>query len=192
MNLSERDRRALMFLAPFVGLILLVNYVVFPFFDAASDSSRSIESREKILLKYRQFVAATSMHETSNGLLNTVLSNAEQGLLVGATPALQAAEVQQLVRDAAAAQGISLRSVDFVAPKAAGPDYAQVSVSTGFIAGMDQVVALMNALQASPKILMVDHLSLRAANLPATPTVPAKKQVSVNFLISGVARATPK
>ncbi len=187
-RLSERDRRALMLLVPIAGLIILTRFAIFPFFEAAGDSTRAIESREKILHKYRAVVAATPLRESSAGSLTAVLAASEQGLLNGANPALQSAELQQLVKDIAAAQGIALRSVDFVAPKPPSGDYAQVSVSTSFVAGVDQVTALLNALQASPKILVVDHLRVTASNVAATPTTPAKKQVSVGILISGLAR----
>ena len=191
MNLSPRDRRALLLLVPAAGLILLLNFVILPFADSAG-APPSAAGREKILRKYQAIAAAGPSHEATAGTLAATLAEAEKGLLAGATPALQGAEVQQMVRDLAGAQGISLRAVDFTPPKSIGQDYAQVGVSTAFIAGVDQLAAFLNALGTAPKILSVDRLRLTAANVAATPGVPAKKQVAVNIAISGVARATPE
>jgi type II secretory pathway component PulM len=188
-NLSPRDRRALMLLVPVVVVILVMRLIVFPFLDTAGDSSRSIESREKILRKYQKYVDAIPAHENSTGALANALAESERGLLAGATPALQGAELQQMVRDLAAAQGIVLKAVDFIPAKNADADYALVGVSTSFTAGVDQMVAFLNALQAAPKIVAVDRLRIQAANVAATPKEPMKKQVSVYVVISGVARA---
>lgn len=190
-KLSPRDRRALLLLVPAAGLFLLLNRVVLPLADSAG-LSQSVAGREKILRKSQAIAAAVPSHEVTAGTLAATLGDAEKGLLAGPTPALQGAEVQQMVRDLAGAQGISLRSVDFTALKSLGPDYAQVGVSTTFTASMDQLVPFLNALGTAPKILSVDRLRLAASNLAATPTVPAKKLVTVYIAISGVARATPK
>jgi hypothetical protein len=123
--------------------------------------------------------------------LNAALEDAEKGLLTSATPALQSAEVQQLVRDLANASGIPLRSVDFTPPKNFSEDYALVGVSTQFAAPLDQAMAFLNALQTSPRILGVDHLRIAPANVPPSGKDPGRKQVSVSVFISGVAKAAP-
>jgi len=188
---GARDRRALAFLVPIAALILALNYVVLPLWDTATESSRSLEARQKTLHKYRAAARAVPEHESSATSLAAALEDSEKGLLSGATPALESAEVQQLVRDLANGAGIQLRSVDFTAPKNFSEDYALVGVSTQFAAPIDQVMAFLNALQSSPRILGVDHLRIAAANTPASAKDPGKKQVSVSILISGVAKAAP-
>jgi Tfp pilus assembly protein PilO len=187
-NLSPRDRRALMFLVPVAAIILVLRYALLPYLDTAGDSSRAIESREKILRKYQKVEAAIPAHETTTVALTSALAEAEKGLLTGETPALQSAEMQQMFRDLAAAQGIVLRTVEFSPPRG-GPDYATVTVSTGFTVGIDQLMAFLNSLQASPKIISVDRLRIAGANVAATPKDPMKKQVTVYITVSGVARA---
>jgi hypothetical protein len=187
-HLSARDRRAVTFLVPAVALILLVRFAILPAWEAAGDSSQALETREKFLRKYKLVVAAMPAQETTAGALSSALADAEKGLLGGATPALQAAEVQQLVRDLAGNAGIQVRSVDFIPAKSAGEDYVQIGVTTVFAAGMDQLVAFLNALQSAPRILSVDQLHLGAGNVAATPTTAGKKQVNVSIYISGMAR----
>ena len=188
LNLSARDRRALLWLVISVAAIVLVNYKVFPLLDAAGDSTGSIEIREKRLHQYQNVAALVPAHETNVATLSDALTNAETGLLSGATPALQVAEMQEMTRNAASAQAIVVRSVEFIPPKNAGSGYLLVGVSLNFTAGVDQVVALMNAMQNGPKILAVDQLRIDAANVPASPKDPGKKQVSVSMQVYGVAR----
>jgi Tfp pilus assembly protein PilO len=190
-GISARDRRALAWLIPAVVLVIIARLVILPLWDAASDSSRSLEARQKVLRKYRAAARAVPALELSAASMNTSLADAERGLLTGATPALQSAEVQQLVRDLAAGVGIQLRTVEFTAPKNYSEDYALVGVSTQFTAGIDQLTAFLAALQSSPRILGVDQLRMAAANVAAAGKTPGKKQVAVLVLISGVAKAAP-
>ncbi|GEM_PF-5521593 len=187
-GMSARDRRALLILAPCVAVILLVRFVLLPLWDAASDSSQTLAVREKMLHKYRAARNAVPSHELSATSLTTALDDAEKGLLTSPTPPLQSAEVQQLVRDLASNAGIQLRSVEFTTPKEYSEDYMLVGVATQFNAPIDQAMAFLNALEASPRILGVDHLRINAANLPGIGKDPGKKQVAVSIAISGVAR----
>ncbi len=190
-GLSARDRRALTLLLPALALFVVLYKVIFPLWDAATDSSRSLETRQKTLRKYRAAARAVPGHEASATALAAAVTDSEKGLLTAATSALQSAEVQQLVRDSANGAGIQLRSVEFAAPRNLSEDYALVGVSTQFAAPIDQLLAFLNALQSSPRILGVDHLRIAAANTPASGKNPGKKQVNVSILISGVAKATP-
>lgn len=187
-NLSERDRRALMLLVPAVGLILLIRFLL-PLWDNVSDSSGQIAVLEKTLMKYRRASESVPKHETSAASLAAALADSEKGLLPGATPSLQSAELQQLVRDIATSAGITLRSVDFAQPKNLSEDYVVHGVNTQFVAGIDQVVALLNALQSAPRILAVDQIRLTAVNTPASASAASKKQVAAYISISGVAAA---
>jgi type II secretory pathway component PulM len=190
-GMSARDRRALAFLIPAVALIVALNYVVLPLWDSATEASRTLESRQKTLRKYRLAARAVPEHESSATSLATALEDSEKGLLSGATPALQGAEVQQMVRDLANAAGIQLRSVSFTPPKNFSDDYALVGVSTQFAAPIDQVMVLLNALQSSPRILGVDQIRISAANVPPAGKDVGKKQVLVSIVVSGVAKAAP-
>ena len=184
-QISERDRRALSILVVAAGLILLVVYVGFPLWDAEADSGNVIALREKTLRKYRALVQAAPQEESGLQSMKARLQEAEAGLLAGRTGALAAAEVQQKVRDLAAAQGIQVRSVDFMPLRKLGTDYAAVPVSASFVAGMDQVAALLNALHGSPKTLVLEQVNVSAANDPSL----ARKQVNAYLVVYGVGGA---
>ena len=79
--------------------------------------------------------------------------------------------------------------MSFIPAKSLSEDYATIGVSTQFTAAVDQLTGFLTALQTAPRILAVDQLRITAANAPATPQSPGKKQVNVYIVISGVARA---
>lgn len=189
MNLSPRDKRALTILIAAVAAILVVRYAILPALDSATDAGPAIRTREKMLRKYQLVAAAVPAQEMATGSLANAVTEAEKGLLTGATPALQAAEVQQQVRDLALGAGIQMRSIEFLPGKKASAEYAMVGVSAQFTAPVDQLVAFLTALQNSPRVFVVDTLHINAANVAGSASIPAKKLVSVRVVIFGLAHA---
>jgi Tfp pilus assembly protein PilO len=183
-NLSDRDRRALTLLAIAASAILLVRFVVFPALEAAGDPASSVAVREKTLRKYRALAAAAPARENDYGALKIALGEAEKGLLQSRTTPLAVAEVQQQVRELAAAAQVQLHAVEFLPLKKTGA-YTLAPVSVRFSARPDQLVALLMALETAPKILTLEQLRVNAAN-QQTPE-GLKKMVTVYMQISGVA-----
>ena len=181
--LSERDRRALAVLAVAASLFLLARLVAFPLWDAAASSASAIPVREKALRKYRALADATAARESNFGAIKARLEEAESGLLKNRTGPLAAAEVQQQVRELAAQAGIPVRSGDFLPLRKLDAEYAAVPVSASFVASMDQLVGLLNALRGEQKTLALEQLRIGAANQAD------KKQVNVYLVVSGVTTA---
>ncbi len=186
-SLSERDRRALSLAAAAAAVFLLVRLVVFPVWDALSASEGAIPVREKMFRKYRSLAEATPARENDFHALQARLAAAEGGLLSSHTAPLAAAEVQQQVRDLAGSLDIQIRSMDFLPQKKLGSPqetlYASVPISAQFTARVDQLAALLGALDRGPKMLAVDQLRISAAN------EPGKKHVNVYLVVAGVAGA---
>jgi len=182
-QLNPRDRRALQILAPAVLVILLVYLVVFPALDSMDEAARSIPIREKTLRKYRALARLAPARENDAKSFDALLAQAEQGLLASRTAPLAGAEVQQVLRDQAAAAGIQIRSVDFLPARKVGEggDYALASVSTQFTARMEQVVALLSGIQSHPRTLTVEQLRI------TTLGDLTKKQVVVSLVLAGAA-----
>ncbi len=181
--LSERDRRALNILVAAACLFLLARFVAFPLWDALAASEGAIPVREKTLRKYRALAEAVPARENDFVTLKAGLEQAETGLLKNQTGPLAAAEIQQLVRDMAAAAGIQVRSGDFLPLRKLDTWYAVVPVSAQFTASMDQLVNLLNALRAAQKTLAVEQIRISAAN------EGPKKLVNVYLVVAGVVRA---
>lgn len=182
-QLNERDRRALSILAPAVALILVVYFGVFPLMDAMDESGRTIPAREKTLRKYRALTAAAPARENDMKSFDARLASAETGLLASRTAPLAGAEVQQALRDQAAAAGIQIRSVDFLPVRKLNADYAVAAVSTQFTARMEQVLMLLSGIYGQPRTLSVEQLRITSMQ------DLSKKQVTVSLVISGVAPA---
>ena len=84
----------------------------------------------------------------------------EQGLLDSPGDALAGAEIQGLVRDIAAAQGLTIQNSDLAPVEGIGPRYGKVSTRISLSGGIHQVVDFIAAMGSGPRILFVEDLRI--------------------------------
>jgi hypothetical protein len=100
-------------------------------------------------------------------------------LLKSETAALAQAEMQQLVGDLLAAEGISMESSQFGTVQLDGEDYAQVPLNVNFECGIEQFVNLMAAVANAPELLASRRIRI-------TPEDAATKSVRVQLTVAGL------
>lgn len=190
-SLSQRDRRALLALAVAAAMFLLLALVALPWMESAEKLRASLPLKEKTLRKYRQMVVLAGPRETDWENLQNRLVEAERGLLDSRAPALASAEMQQLVKQLMAQQGLEMRGADFLparAIKAADTTYTIAPLSLTFECTLDQLANFLLAARNSSKTLALDQLSTAA--ITPRPERP-QKRVSVRMVIRGLMAAEP-
>ena len=196
-SLSARDQRALLLLAAATALFLLLDLLVLPVMDPAEKLRASLPLKEKTLRKYRRLVALAADQKKEFQEMQARLAEAEKGLLSSSTSALAAAELQEVIKQLMAKQGMEMRNAAFRPVrvlKVAGASYNVVPLSLSFQCRLDQLTSFLLAAHASRKVLALDQLSIRA--LPSRPGRPQKPQkpqrmVAVRMVIRGLMIAEP-
>lgn len=185
LALKPRDRRALLLMAAALGVFLIANFAVLPVVDQASALGGSIPLKEKTLRKYHQVTSLAGARETDWQALQAAVSQAEARLLQARTPALAAAEMQDLVKQLTSQAGIEMRGVDF-APvrelKAGDAAFTAVPVSLAVECGVDQLTNFLASAAGHPKLLAVDQVTITAS--PRTPQ--QSKRVAVRLTMHGL------
>jgi Tfp pilus assembly protein PilO len=177
--MQSRDRRALLLL---IGALVLAALFQFDFFAAGSGSGApvgSIEAAEQRLLLAQVRARQLPLAEAELDAVERQLAVLEQGLLKSETAALAQAEMQQLVGDLLAAEGISMESSQFGTVQLDGEDYAQVPLNVNFECGIEQFVNLMAAIANAPELLASRRIRI-------TPEDAATKSVRVQLTVAGL------
>ena len=190
-SLSARDRRALVVLAAAAALFLLLELVMLPTMNSAKKLGATLPLREKTLRKYWQMVARAADQKKELQGMQVRVAEAEKGLLSNSTPALAAAELQEVIKQLMAKQGMEMRNAAFRPVrvlKVAGATYNVVPLSLSFGCRLNQLTSFLLAAQSSRKALALDQLSIRA--LPSHPGRP-QKMVAVQMVIRGLMFAEP-
>jgi Type II secretion system (T2SS), protein M subtype b len=180
-EMGTLDRRKLLVLA--VGLVLLVIVVVRQTRDdstatvvAAADS---IPLAERRLERLRLLAATVPGKETVLQQARIELQGRETGILKADTAPQAQAQLMDVIRRVAVANGIDARGAEEMRVRPLASDYGEVLVAVTFSCGIEQLVNFLAALANEPQILATDEINV-------TGGTDKKKAVQVRLSLSGV------
>jgi len=179
-EIGTLDRRKLLILV--VGVVLLAIVLVARSGDnpapvvAAADS---IPLAERRLEKLRQLAATVPGKEVVLQQARAELQSREAGILKADTAPQAQAQLMDVIRRVATANGIDARGVEELRVRPLANDYGEVLVAVTFTCGIEQLVNLLAALANEPQILATDEINVSGGN-------DKKKAVQVRLSLSGV------
>ncbi len=180
MNLTPRDRRALVLLGLAVIIILLWKL------GSRGDSTvqvaaaaDSVPRAEQRLNRLRRIDATVPAKEELFKKVADQLAVREKGMIVADTAQQAQTQIQQILRKLGTAYGIDVRGAEFGMVKPLGSDYGEAPVSITFDCNIEQLVNLLSALGSQPEMLGTSDMRVTAGN-------PKDKRVGVRLTVSGV------
>lgn len=177
-----------------LGLTLAMLAIVWlavaaPLIDWAHDRGDRLE--QQIALQRRMDALARTVPDLQRVAAQSATSPgatpASGNLLDGATDAVAAASLQQLVQDMASRAGASLASAETL-PAAQSGAYRRIGLHVALNAPYPVLIALMEAVeQASPRMLIDDLLLRAGASVTPTPNPVVQAGFTVFAFRAGVA-----
>lgn len=179
MPVSDRDRRALMFLGiAFVLFLLLQTDWVLPAPNATASMPGSIEAEQNKLLLAQTQVRQEPLLSAEYRSLRSLEESLEDRLLESETAALAQAEMRERVGQLLEGAGISMRASRFTSVKAEGEDFAQVPLIVDFTCDITRFVNLLADIANAQELLSTREIKVSLAN-------PKTKAVRVELTVSG-------
>ena len=167
MTLSDRDRRALLYLGLTVVGVLL--YVVIS--DTAAPGQTvspqaSIETAQRRLDRTRQLVAQVPGREEVYKQIAAQLAARDKRLLQADTAAQAQAQLLQVVRRIARSQNpaVEVKASEFGSVKAFASEYGEVPVSVTMECGIDQLLTIIAEVTSQPELMSVSEVRIYSAN----------------------------
>ena len=184
MKLTDRDRRALLLLAP---LLLTLGYWALTrekgtAVVGAADVN-SIPLAEKRLQRVRQIAATVSGKQQVLQQVSTELASREKNLIQAETAAQAQAQLLQIIRKLAKAPdtAIDLRNTEIGKVQTYADKYGEVAVAVNFEARVEQLVNFLTDLTAQKELIGTTDLHIGTAN-------PKSKLMPVRITISALVR----
>ena len=179
MNFGKLDRwkAAILLIGP---VLILLRLGVFQKGDAAVVApTESIPVAEQRLERLRRLAATLPGKEAVYKQAAAELETREAGVLKADTAAQAQAQLLDVIRQAALANGIDARGAEELRVQPLANDYGEVSVVETFTCGIEQFVNFMADLANRPQILATKEITIAGGN-------DKKKNVQVRLSLSGV------
>jgi hypothetical protein len=181
VTMGTMDRRTVLMLCGGLAVVLFLR------FGATRDTAvgvvapaDSIAATERRLERMRQLAATVPGKEAVLKQAQAELAKREAGILNVDTAAQAGAQLLDVIRRVAMANGIDARGAEEVnRVKPLANDYGEVSVTVTFGCGIDQLVNFLAELANEPQILATNEISISGGN-------DKNKIVQVRLSLSGV------
>ena len=187
-RLSGRERTLLVWGGLALALYLLLDLAVLPYWDSLGETRANAEFQARRVGNYRRMLQQQDRTRSELDQLRRRTESLEQGLLDSAGDALAGAEIQGLVKDIAAAHGLTIQNSNLEPVEKISPQYSKVSTRVGLQGGIHQFVDFMAAMGSDPKILFVEDLRIA----PVRVNVAKEKDIRVTLAISAMKQAEPE
>ena len=187
-RLSRREKTLLVVGGLALALYLLLDLLLLPFWDSLAETRANAEFQARRVRNYRRMLQQQDRTRSELDQLRQRTESLEQGLLDSPGDALAGAEIQGLVRDIAAAQGLTIRNSDLAPVEPLGPHYGKVSTRINLSGGIHQWVDFLAAMGSGPRILFVEDLRIA----PVRANDPKNKDIRVTLSVSALKRAQPE
>ena len=149
------------------GVALLVFLALIYLFYTLNQSTRiyaeALDLKQRKLVKYRKKVLEKKVMEKSLLTFQNSLKRTEAGLLVGKTPPLAAAEIQERIGNIANAAGAEIKTVRILQPdRSEKAMYLAIPVEVTIQSTMRQLTELLYKLNRSTKLLRITKLGIKS------------------------------
>jgi len=165
--------------------LLLYFFGILPLVDATQKAEEEILLKKRVLTKYDQYLQNRKAIEEELSRTIKQYEGTQQKLLLGETPQLGAANLQEIVKRLSEKNGIVIRSFRILEPKEIN-SYRKVSIQIDFnpINSILSLGQFIHDIEHHEKELMISEMDLLVMN----PRVPSS--IQGNLVISGVMKGT--
>jgi hypothetical protein len=180
MNLSERDRRALLLLAAGLAVFFIV-YLATGSSGSGTQVVQPVQSVERVqkqLETLRKTAATLPARQEIHKKVAAELADREKGLIQADTAAQAQARLLQILREVAKNQNpqLDIRQTELGQARTFGDAYGQVPVSITLDCRTDQLVNFMAYLSAQRELIATEEIRFAPGN-PKTKSIPIRLTV---------------
>ncbi len=180
MNLSTRDRRALVLLGAGLVTVAVLRFGVYRDSTAGVvESSDSIPLAEKRLTRLRQAEVSGPAKQALLTRLSAELAQREKDVIQAPTAQQAQAHLLETIRRVGKSEGVDVRGGEFPELRPLGDNYGEAAVSVNFECRIEELVNFLAALTREPELVATDEIRVSTANAK-------DKTVNVRLTLAGV------
>ena len=195
-RLSRRERGLVGVTLAILIILLARQFVVGPYLERREWVKSQLELQPQLLEKNLRYLARKDEFAAGLQAARNEIKAREPKLLTGDTPSVSASDLQDAVQNLAVKGGTQVITTRVLNPETVG-SFAKIAIQMEIGGQIDQIANLMRAIDASPKLLVVDEINVRSLFRPVGVPQPrvapqvAIQNLRVSLTVAGYARAQP-
>jgi Tfp pilus assembly protein PilO len=171
IEIRQRDRRALLFLALASVIYVVADWVVLPAYDRMTDAQSLAADKENQVRRYRRAELRKGQYTDLLKTANERITKSETVVIPALNVSLASAELQSLIEGASNKVGLMVGQRMIGSPRRLDDFYAELPMTLNFESTPGQLVFFLNELRSLPRFVSVRSLQVT----PVTPVFEAPK-----------------
>lgn len=164
MKVSGRNRRSVVLGGSVIALILLLMFVILPFFDRIGTREDDIAGNLQLIRRYTKAIEdAQAGAAGADSDIQARLRQVEQRLFKAQTVQLAAADIQKIVDGTARQSDLSIRTVRVMDSEAVDA-FIAVPIQVIFESDLTRLIKFITAIEDNRKLLTIPELQIRVKN----------------------------
>jgi Tfp pilus assembly protein PilO len=158
-KLSKRDRRILIIGGSFAIIIVLVFYIVLPFYESMSEIDQELEQKQKVLSRAVTAIQNQNVYNQQLIDLENSFAHLESQLLEGNNTNVAQSELENTVRRLADQHGVEISRSTPLQAKTIG-SLAKVTVQINTNGALGELSTFLHALSVHPKFFEIESFTI--------------------------------
>jgi type II secretory pathway component PulM len=164
MKITGRDKRVLIAGGVVVVLVALF-YAWTSLVQSPGELDKEVESKKRVLIREREMIGQENLYKARLDQYRKRFDQDMGRLLTGTTPALAGAELQNVLSDLAAQNGVEISRKTARSEQKVQENLIKVSANIETNCTPDQLIQFLAAIENYPKFLTVDELNIMTIKL---------------------------
>lgn len=165
-----------------LALLLIWLCAVAPLWSLYADGQAALERRQALLMRMQALAASLPAVQAASETRRGDGAEEASAMLPGATDALAAAALQELVQKMASAAGANLSAVETLPAATAAEHWHKVSLRISLNAPWPVLIGLMHAVERAPARIFIGDVHFHS---PAVVTHPATLPIQASMVLYG-------
>ena len=160
ISLNRRNKRAVLILGSFLGIYLIVFYVIFPFNDQAQAIGAQIGQKELQLRQALEAVDQQRAYGQELASIDQALGAFRSQLLEAADANSAIVQIEETVRTLASQNNVTVTRSNPLPERKIGEEYSKIVLQMNLDSDLDSLVNFLHAISIQPKYLLVEEFNL--------------------------------
>lgn len=158
---SAERRRLTLLLGGGLLLVLIYLALVSPLLDLTEQWNAKLVQKQKLLEHREALLAKKAQLDKAEQILTASLTRLESRFLDGGNAAMAASNLQDILKNLAATEGVRVLSTKILPPREVGT-YIEVPISVQLTGNIGQVLSILFNLEHQKKHLFIPELEIQA------------------------------
>ncbi len=177
-RISKRNRRALLILGTFLSVVILVFYIILPFYEVQAQVAGQIDQKRNELQRSLRVLAERDATFSRLTAVDGVIGEYRNMLLNAGDARSAIVQIEEVVRALADQNGVKVIRSNPLPDRKAGEGYAKIVLQFNLESDLPSLIEFLHAISRHNQFLAVEEFNLASFRVKDRTRIQPRMQIA--------------